>query len=331
MNSLLLISLLLVLPFAFGGVTVELTEQDETKSSITTFKESPPSCTNTMPAGTHTVEIDVGSKKRSFDIYVPAGLSNGEVRPVVFFWHGYGGSPEKIVDFAKPNEMADRMKYFVVYPKGSGIIAGFNGAGCCPLVFADDIAFFRAMADWMGKNMCGDTDNIYSAGFSNGGFMTNRLACEVSDVIKGIAVHSGSIGKKFVCEPTKGIPALLIHGDADPTVPYFGNGQWKSFAEVSEEWATLNQCGSEENAKPGYRSQKTECVRYDTCARDNVPLEFCTVQGLGHAWSGSGDYQIDATAYIFQFFESLITKNKKLNTQQEQKSILQSPALPSEL
>lgn len=264
------------------------------------------SCVNTLPAGIHTVEVTSGGKKRTFDMYVPAGLMDNEPRPVVFFWHGYGGSPQKIVEFAHPNEMADKFRYIVIYPKGTGILAGFNGAGCCPLIFADDVAFFRDMSSWAGSNMCGDSSNIFSAGFSNGGFMTNRLACEASDVVKGIAVHSGSMNKNYACSPSKGMPTLLIHGDADPTVPYFGNGIWKSFGELVQKWSELNQCGPESNAVSGYTSEKTECVRYNSCARDNVPLEFCTVMGLGHKWSGGDDYQIDATSYIFNFFEALV-------------------------
>lgn len=265
-------------------------------------------CVNTLPAGSHTVEISSSGRSRSFDVYVPTGLTADETRPVVFFWHGYGGSPAKIMEFAKPNQLADKHKCIIAYPKGTGIIAGFNGAGCCPLISVDDVRLFRDITDWLISNMCGDGSNMFSAGFSNGGFMSNRLACEASDVVKGIAVHSGSIGKSFGCSPTKGIPVLLIHGDADPTVPYFGNGQWKSFAEMAQTWADNNQCGSEENARAGYRSQKTECIRYDSCARDAVPLEFCTVKDLAHAWSGDGDYELDATQHIFEFFESLITK-----------------------
>lgn len=302
---------------SFAGVSLTLTDNNSTNNVEVpqTFVNSTTrntnntvssSCLNTLPPGTHTVEVTSGGSKRTFDLYVPTGLTDNDPRPVVFFWHGYGGNPKKIEEFAHPNEMADKYRYLVVYPKGTGILPGFNGAGCCPLIFADDVAFFREMTSWAGRNMCGDISNIFSAGFSNGGFMTNRLACEASDVVKGIAVHSGSMNKGWSCNPTKGMPTLLIHGDADPTVPYFGNGDWKSFGELAQKWSDLNQCGSESNAVPGYTSEKTECVRYDSCSRDNVPLEFCTVKEMGHTWSGDGDYQIDATSYIFKFFDALV-------------------------
>jgi polyhydroxybutyrate depolymerase len=260
---------------------------------------------NGLPAGTHTVEVKSGALSRSFDIHVPEHAADNDFRPVVFFWHGFGGSPAKIVDFAQPNAIADKKRYFAVYPKGTGLIAGFNGAGCCPGVFADDVAFFRNIVTWLTSNMCADAANIFSAGFSNGGFMSNKLACEAYDIVKAIAVHSGSMGKSYTATPDHGVPVLLIHGDADPTVPYFGNGNWMSFAELSIKWADINQCGTEQNARAGYTSQNSECVRFDKCARNDVPLEFCTIKGLAHAWSGNGDFQLDATAHIFDFFEAL--------------------------
>lgn len=308
LQSLLLLQLQVWVSRAGVALTLSTVSEGNTSAvaNISDTITQTASCSNTLPAGSHTVEVMSGGSKRSFDVYIPAGISDNERRPVIFWWHGYGGSPAKLVDFAHPNEMAEKYRYILVYPKGTGIIAGFNGAGCCPLIFADDVAFFRQITAWTGNNMCGDTSKVFSAGFSNGGFMTNRIACEASDIVKGIAVHSGSMKKSWDCAPTKGIPALLIHGDADPTVPYFGNGDWKSFAELAQKWSDLNQCGSEENGHPGYTSEKTECIRYDSCARDNVPFEFCTVQELAHAWSGSGDFQIDATSYIFEFFAALI-------------------------
>lgn len=263
-------------------------------------------CTNGLPSGTHTIEISSSGKSRSFDIFVPEGLVDQKVEPTVFMWHGFGGSPSQVADFTAANIPAEKKRYFVVYPKGSGLLPGFKGAGCCPGVSNDDVKFFKDMVEWLKGNVCVDVDNIFTAGFSNGGFMSNRLACEASDMIKGMASHSGSMGLTFECSPPKGMPVLLIHGTADATVPYFGNGQWMSFAQLAEKWSALNECGDESNAHVGYRSEKTECTVFDACAKDKAPLEFCTVEDMGHKWSGNEDYQIGATMAIFEFFENLV-------------------------
>jgi|Transcript_2312 polyhydroxybutyrate depolymerase len=274
------------------------------RASLVNITATAGTCNNGLPAGTHTVQLSSGGKSRSFDIFVPEGLVEDTVNPAVFMWHGFGGSPTQVADFTHASTAAAKKRYFVIYPKGSGLLPGFNGAGCCPGVFNDDVTFFRNMVTWLESNMCVDSNNIFSAGFSNGGFMSNRLACEASDLVKAIAVHSGSIGLNFECKPSKGMPVLMIHGTADATVPYFGNGQWNAFSQLANIWAGLNQCGDETNAHVGYRSEKTECTVFDACARDSVPMQICTVEDMGHKWAGDGDFEIDATMAIFEFFEA---------------------------
>lgn len=262
-------------------------------------------CMNMERAGTHTIQIISSGKSRSFDIFVPQNLHDNTIRPALFMWHGFAGTPKAVMEFTGINKEAENSQWYAVYPKGSGLIRGFNGAGCCPGVSSDDVQFARDIIAWLKANTCVDESKVYSTGFSNGGFMSNRLACEVPELFAGIAPHSGTMGKTFACNPTKGIPVLMFHGDSDPTVPFFGNGQWMSFEEVAAKWAKLNECGDESNARESFTSQTTTCVRYDKCGRDNVPFEYCAITGLAHKWSGEGNYDVDATDYLFQFFKNL--------------------------
>lgn len=261
-------------------------------------------CQNMKTAGTHTIQITSSGKTRSFDLFVPKSLASNDPRAAVFVWHGFSGSPSKMQTITKASMQGELYKWFVVYPKGTGLIKGFNGAGCCPGVSADDVQFARDIVEWLKMEMCLDTSRVFSTGFSNGGFMSNRLGCEAADVFKAIAPHSGTMGKTFTCNPSKGVPVMMFHGDADPTVPFFGNGQWFSFAEVATKWATLNEC-KEGTARDGFTSETTTCVRYDSCGRDNVPFEYCEISGLAHNWSGERDYDVDATGHLFKFFDDL--------------------------
>jgi polyhydroxybutyrate depolymerase len=267
--------------------------------------ETAQACTNMYQSGIHTIQITSSGSKRTFDVFIPSILSDNDPRPTIFMWHGFSGSPSKVMEFTNINKEAEQKRWFAVYPKGTGLISGFNGAGCCPGVFANDVQFAKDIITWLKTELCVDADNVFSTGFSNGGFMSNRLACEVPELFKAIAPHSGTIGKSYNCNPSKGVPVLLFHGDADPTVPYFGNSQWMSFQEAAAKWAQLNQCGDENNARDSYQSQTTTCVRFDSCGRDNVPLEYCSITGLAHSWSGVADYDIDATAHLFEFFMAL--------------------------
>jgi len=262
-------------------------------------------CMNMQLAGTHTIQIISNGKSRSFDLFVPQNLPDNTPRPALFMWHGFAGSPKAVIEFTGINKEAEVNQWFAVYPKGTGLIRGFNGAGCCPGVSSNDVQFAKDIIAWLKANTCLDEAKLFSTGFSNGGFMSNRLACELADVFAGIAPHSGTIGKTYDCKPSRGVPVLLFHGDSDPTVPFFGNGQWLSFEQEAAKWAQLNECGDVDSARETYTSQTTTCVRFDKCKRNDVPVEYCAISGLAHKWSGSNDYDIDATDYLFKFFLSL--------------------------
>lgn len=269
------------------------------------FGASAGSCTNGgLSPGLSTITIQSSGKSRSFDINVPEGLKDGETHKTMFMWHGIASNPAKVQAFTDFNAKGAAKDWFVVYPVGTGFIKGFNGAGCCPGVRSDDTQFAKDIVQYLKDNTCVDPNYIFTTGFSNGGFMTNRLACETADLFKGFAVHSGSIGKSFECQPSKGTAVLLIHGDADPTVPYYGNNQWLSYEEVVDHWAKHNECDLTK-AMNSFETSTTTCVRVDLCGRDDVPLEYCTVAGLGHKWSGEERADVDASDYIIDFFDAL--------------------------
>ena len=49
--------------------------------------------------------------------------------------------------------------------------------------------FTRAMVAYVAELACVDPDRIFSAGYSNGGYMSYRLACEASDLVR-TAIHA---------------------------------------------------------------------------------------------------------------------------------------------
>jgi len=274
------------------------------RANSTRYSKTFGECNNLHNEGIHSVQIVSSGKARTFELYVPPGLQDNNLRPTLFMWHGYSSNPAKVMQFTNINAFAENEKWLAVYPVGTGLIKGFNGAGCCPGVSANDVQFAKDIISYLSTEMCFDNNNVFSTGFSNGGFMTHRLACEVPQLFKGFAVHSGLIGKTFACSPSQGVPMLMAHGDADTTVPYYGNGNWDAFADVAGRWATNNNCGSEDNAVSTLSTETTQCVRYNNCGK-GVPVEFCTVVGLDHHWSGDRNFDVEFTSYLFDFFLSL--------------------------
>ena len=59
-----------------------------------------------------------------------------------------------------------------------------NAGSCCGSAVSqgvDDVGFVNAMIDAVDAAYCVDPKRVYAAGFSNGGMLSNRLACELGD------------------------------------------------------------------------------------------------------------------------------------------------------
>lgn len=275
-------------------------------------------CVNTLEPGTHTITIAVEEKgffgnvklaNRQFNVFVPSGLQPNDPRPALFTYHGYAGNPSGIADITNVPAHAEAQQWFGVFPRGTGLILSWNGAGCCVGNTKDDVSFARGIVSWLGANLCLDTTRVFATGFSNGGFMTNRLACEASDIFAAFAPHSALMGTQYVteCNPQFTRPFLSFHGLNDGVVPFHGNGNWISFSQMMDYWTSTNECGGEENAVEIFRTATTHCIRYDSC-KDDVPVEYCDIVDMAHVWSGSSSgsaSDIDATAYIFSYFNEV--------------------------
>ena len=80
----------------------------------------------------------------------------------------------------------------------------------------DDVAYFKKVIDILIEKYRADESQIFVTGWSNGGYMTYRLACELSDKIAGGAPFVGSFGWKKTemgqCIGTKIIDEVPLFG-----------------------------------------------------------------------------------------------------------------------
>ena len=83
---------------------------------------------------------------------------------------------------------------------------------------ADDSGFIRALIDRLGTQTGIDQKRIFVTGFSGGGAMAHRVACDLSDRVAAIASVSGAFVAK-TCQPARPISIYEMHGTADTTTP----------------------------------------------------------------------------------------------------------------
>ncbi|MBI3687509.1 MAG: alpha/beta fold hydrolase [Actinobacteria bacterium] len=264
-------------------------------------------------------------RRRTFRTYVPASAAGRTGLPVVVLLHGGGGNGETIEQQSRMSAVADRAGFVAVYPNGTGGISErvltWNAGSCCGYARdhdVDDVAFISAMLDALAARLHTDPARVYVTGFSNGGMMTHRLGCELTDRITAIAAVSGALNVDH-CRPTRPLPVLIVHGTADKNVPYGGGppadppfpgaGSWtnRSVPEAVSFWTGQDHCP----ATPS-RSRQGSVLRdtYSPCT-PGVDVTVYTIEGGGHTWPGGRKGRdraddpaptLDASAVIWDFF-----------------------------
>ena len=68
----------------------------------------------------------------------------------------------------------------------------------------DDVSFLGQLIDYMAINYAVDLTRVYSIGYSAGGFMSYRLACDLSGRIAAISPVASSMTQEVFsdCNPT---------------------------------------------------------------------------------------------------------------------------------
>ena len=286
---------------------------------------------------TETEFINFEGYKRSFKIYIPANYSDSINYPLVFILHGGGGTAKGLIrsTYARFNKLADLENFIAVYP--NGVEKSWNdGArdtiGTARKLNINDVGFFEEMIEKLQSKFSVDNNKIFACGISNGGFMVQRLAYELSDKIKGIGVVAANLSevqseKPF---PKNPVPIIFINGTDDPIVPYFGGqitvfktkrGKVLSVEKSINIWKGINECTEETNNTTfANRNKKDNCTATKTewINPDNSKIKVTEIKIIngGHSWPGTKqnipkwlvgntNRDINGCDEIWSFFKSL--------------------------
>lgn len=278
--------------------------------------------------GTVARAIQMGSLRRSY-LVPPVVFPQGGAKALLFVLHGGGGSG-RVVERLGFSALADREGFVVVYL--DAVNGNWNDGRNAQSIRAqrehvDDVGFVAALIATLTKEFDIDPRRVYSTGISNGGFMSHRLAVEMSDRITAIAPVAGGLAlplrERF--GPRTPVSVLIINGTADRLVPFQGGrvarnrGEMVSVPETVRLWVTHNRCPSQPNITllPDRDPADGTRVRrsmYGPCA-GKTDVVLYTVEGGGHTWPGGKQYlpialigrvnrDIDATQLIWEFFDS---------------------------
>jgi polyhydroxybutyrate depolymerase len=246
-------------------------------------------------------------------VYLPSSYTAASKMPLVFVLHGFTQTANGIMSYSGFNAIAEANKFIAVYPNGTGVLPAWNAN--IGATGVNDIGFIHALLDTMLVNYSINPLRVYACGFSNGGFMSNMLACQ-SFKFKAIAGVGGTMTEPTfnACNPPIKIPVLQIHGTADGVVAYGGTiGTSASVDNTIAFWNNKNNCPNfpTTTALPDIVNEgsNVERIEHKPCD-DNIEVQLIKVIGGGHQWPGaignSGigntNKDISASQEIWNFF-----------------------------
>src|SRR5271166_3487989 len=186
-----------------------------------------------------------------YAVYVPSSPRADSAAPLVVVLHGCDMTADQMAAASQYDALAERDRFIVLYPDVDALDADTYGR-CWRGIWAPDlegrgVGDAGAIADMTRaviRRWHADPGRVYAIGISAGGFETAILAAYNPDLYAAIGIHSGApyMGAEPGCLPAgantadtatlagdaldamgpraRVMPVIVIHGDADPAVPY---------------------------------------------------------------------------------------------------------------
>lgn len=271
---------------------------------------------------------------RSYIVYVPPSYDPAAPLPLVMVLHGRTGTGASTAYVYDMDRVASREGFIVVYPDGTHVegteagrewnyLYGIPGYGKIGL---DDVNFLSILVDDLARDLNIDQDRLYVTGYSNGGFMAQRLACSAPQRWAAFSSISGTLdaGLINICKGQPPVPMLMIHGTLDQIVPWNGliyGGQIALYSapDTAVFWAAHDECDPnqiEHTVLPSPQAKpETQVHRYifTSCAGGSE-VDYYAIDGGGHTvpgtanrqiWQGAGAVNTDirASEVLWDFFK----------------------------
>lgn len=288
-----------------------------------------PSC---LAPGDYDETLEVDGVEHRFRLHIPPATSMADALVLQFHGGGSNGAAMELVSGL--SALGDAEGFATLSPEGWQVPSVgsqvWNGGACCgpTQLQPSHVAATAAMLDVVPElGACFDAKRVYATGHSNGGIMTYRLACELSDRIAAVAVSAGYLASDnldatppqqvFACAPDRAVPLLHVHGLEDLCVPFAG-GKSQSTGKTSPavedvvaDWRARSAC-----VEAGTDTTEGAVRRRGWTCEGGSSVELITVATLGHAWAGSPIYgnpelcgglttdQVSTTEEAWRFFQA---------------------------
>lgn len=274
----------------------------EKPSPVAVAPKQPPAAPKKAVKPGNTIDsFEVGGQQRTVFVHIPKTYSAKKPSPVVLAFHGYGGNGKQLADGSGLNALADQQGFIAVYPDGLDRRWSVGGD--------QDVAFVGALLDRLQQQYGADSRRIYATGISNGGFLVQRLACEMPTRVRAFASVVATVpnGLQQDCQSKVPVSMLMMNGTDDRKVPWnggtLGYGSILSVPDSIRFWQQKNGCPTQ--PKTQNVNARVQIDRYLGC-RGGAEVELVTLKGAGHVFprgGGGANSLIDGSREIWQFFQ----------------------------
>ncbi len=256
-----------------------------------------------------------GGLARVYLLHIPRSYQSDSPMAVVLNFHGHNSTDRVQEKQSGLSPIADKDNFIAVYPQGLAAPDGATGWATTARKRnqVNDVVFVSDLLNQLQARLCVDPGRIYAMGFSNGGGMTNLLACVMPNRLAAFASVSGAYPPDPYaggCQPDRPVSILEIHGTSDEIVPYIGRYRdgIPSVPTWLEEWAARDGCA--QNPVTFYEQGHVTGLEWTHC-KGNATVIHYRITGGAHVWPAgeivtggtAGGRPLTASQLIWQFFQ----------------------------
>ncbi len=249
-------------------------------------------CNLSVRGQSQTCTVVVNGVTRQYRVIIPTNIPAAP--SLVLYLHGSNGGMWEGESFGWTSK-SSKMGFIIAYPQA---LPNSNGVTSWNLYFnnsfsgnpPDDVGFIRAVILALESAVAVDSRKVYVTGYSLGAFMANRIGVEASDMVAAVAPVAGELWQSTGGTiPTEKAPVsvLMLHGDADTSVPYCGMSS--PYPEATEDdtfnyWQTQNLCkANTATLCSGGKPTSTSSKLATGCSTGVVVQQYKLIGGI-HKW-----------------------------------------------
>jgi polyhydroxybutyrate depolymerase len=252
-------------------------------------------------AGDYRYSIQHQGLTRTYRVHVPQRYVSSEPAPLLVALHGGGIAAMTDDGLDTLVRESEREGFIALFPDAykatKSSIAAWNAGACCGEARArnvNDVGFIEQAVQNVFSQVSIARTKIYAAGFSDGGMMAYKLACDLPFVFKGVASVAGT-DNTINCRPGREVSVFHLHAKNDPRVPFNGGsagdgpdnikaGQLTSVPDTVRKWARVDGC--EPAPRRVLEKAGAYCETYSYCRRKTA-VQMCVTDIGGHTWPGA--------------------------------------------